>query len=83
MKPTSQMICIEKWYIDFRFVTMTAEMAVYATRKFARLSSDKYIELYRVSGLIAAQLTQGKPSKMCLDAAELAPNSMVKINGQL
>lgn len=70
-------------YIDFRFAMMAEGMAVYATRKYARLSFDKYVESNRASDLYAAQLTKRKPSMIYLGAAEMAPNSPIGIRKHL
>lgn len=72
-----------KSYIDYRLTMMERGMAVYATRKYARLSFDKYVESYRASDNFAAQLTQKQPSIIYLGAAELAPNSPIGIKKRL
>lgn len=72
-----------KWYLDFRFAMMTPGFAVYATRKYARLSFDKYVESNRASDQYAYQLTRGEPTMIYLGAAEMAPNSPIGIPKRL
>lgn len=72
-----------KHFIDFRLAMMMRGMAVYATRKYARLSFDKYVESNRASDKYAAQLTQKQPSIIYLGAAQMAPNSPIGIKKRL
>lgn len=72
-----------KSYIEHRVAMMTAGMALYATRKYARLRFDKYVESYRASDLFAASLTNKKPSMIYLGAAQMAPNSPIGIKKRL
>lgn len=70
-------------YIEHRLAMMTDGMAVYATRKYARLSFDKFVESYRASDEIAAGLTNKKPSMIYLGAGQIAPNSPIGIKRRL
>lgn len=70
-------------YIEYRLAMMTQGMAVYATRKYARLSFDKFVESYRISDKIAASLTNKKPSMIYLGAGQMAPNSPIGIKRRL
>ncbi|XP_055317529.1 uncharacterized protein LOC129576435 isoform X2 [Sitodiplosis mosellana] len=72
-----------KSYICHRLTMMALGIAVFGTRKYARLSFDKYVGSTRASGKIAASLTNKKPSMIYLGAAQMAKNSPIGIKRRL
>lgn len=52
-------------------------LAVYAQRRYARLSLDKYIESQRESDYLAKSLTKNKPSLFTIGDADLPANSPI------
>lgn len=68
-----------KSYIQHQIKMLTKGIAAYATRKYARLLLDKYIQSNRESDNSAVKLTKGKPKMFCLSNAELAPNLPIEI----
>ena len=65
-------------YIRHRLRMMNRGLEVYTTRKYARLSFDKYIESYRAIDTITHRLTRGKRTIVFLGAAEFASNAPIK-----
>lgn len=66
-------------YIQHRLTVFEDGLAVYANQKYARLSLDKYIESNRAIDKIAAFLTNKLKSIIYIGAAEMSPNSPIKI----
>ncbi|XP_031636340.1 uncharacterized protein LOC116349170 [Contarinia nasturtii] len=71
----------ENWrdYISHRLRIMKKAIDVYTSERYTRLRFDKYIESNRVCDKIAAMLTNGKPCIIFLGAANISPNSPIKI----
>lgn len=69
-------------YIEHRIRVRRRGLAVYATRKYARLGLDKYIHSNRESDEIAVKITNNRPTMIYLGAAELAPNRPIGIKGR-
>ena len=69
-------------YIQHRMKMLPNGIAAYATRQYARLSLDKYIQTNRECDEIAVNITQNQPSAVYIGAAELHPNRPIGIKKQ-
>ncbi|RYE16423.1 MAG: hypothetical protein EOP45_17535 [Sphingobacteriaceae bacterium] len=68
-----------KSFIQHQISMFTDGMAAYATRQYARLSLDKYIQSNRESDKTAVKLTKKKRSIVYLGNAEMSPNRPIGI----
>lgn len=66
-------------YVYHRLEMMEDGLDTYATRQYARLELDKYIESTRAVDKTAASLTNKLPSLIFIGAAEIAANSIIRI----
>lgn len=70
---------IWKSYIQHRLKMLHDGMAAYATRRYARLDLDHYIESNREMDKITVEITNNQPSIIFLGGAPLAPNRPIGI----
>lgn len=66
-------------YVEHRLRMFEAGMVTYANQKYSRLALDKYIESNRAIDKIAAFLTNKQKTIAYIGAAEISPNSPIRI----
>lgn len=66
-------------YVRHRLRMMKDGMAVYTTRSYARLGLDKHIEWHCAMDKMTNKLVCGKPCIIFMGAAQMNPNSPIKI----
>lgn len=69
-------------YIQHRMRMLPNGIAAYATKQYAKLNLDKYIQSNRESDEIAVEITQNQPSLIYMGGAELHPNRPIGIKKQ-
>lgn len=68
-----------KSYLEHRLKMLHDGMAAYATRRYARLDLDHYIESNREMDKIVVEITNNQPSIIFFGGAPLAPNRPIGI----
>lgn len=66
-------------YVQHRLRMFEAGFVAYANQKYARFALDKYIESNSAIDKIAARLTNKQKSIVYIGAAEISPNSPIRI----
>lgn len=73
--------CRLKWhrYVFHRLTVFNNGLEVYTKRNYARFGLDKYIRSTRAADKTARQLTNNQKSIIYMGAAEISPNSPIRI----
>lgn len=69
-------------YIDHQMWLYPLGIAAFATKRYAKLGLQKYIESNREADKTAKRVTENQPSLVFLGAAELHPSRPIGIKGQ-